>query len=86
VIDAPLTVLERFIRHRLDREAQVLGALTDRPRTPEALVAAIYADLSPELEAAAADTVLAHLRHLSRTGQAVESGAGWMRARHLSAT
>jgi glyoxylase-like metal-dependent hydrolase (beta-lactamase superfamily II) len=80
IIDDPAAVLDRIIRHRLDREAQVLEALSHAPRTLSELVTTVYADLAPALEPAAADTLLAHLLELERTGRAVRRGSGWSRA------
>ena len=45
LIDDPAAVLDQYLRHRMQREAQVLAGLQAAPRkgvTPEQLVAAIY--------------------------------------------
>lgn len=61
VIDDPATVIDEYLRHRAERDAQVLEALRDGLHTPEAIAARIYTGLPPELLAAAADSVLAHM-------------------------
>ena len=50
--------------HRLDREQQIIGQLGLGPRTPEEIVAVLYADVREELHKPAARSVLAHLRKL----------------------
>jgi hypothetical protein len=52
------------------REEQVLWALGDGWRSPEELVAEIYADHPPEVHELAARSVLAHLLKLEVEGRA----------------
>lgn len=68
-IDRPRELLAYYIAHREQREAQVLAALAGGPRTVAELVAAIYADVNPELHPIAAYSVLAHLTKLEREGR-----------------
>ncbi len=82
-IDTPRQRLDEYIAHREVREAQVLAALADGPRTAAAMVAAIYAEVDPALHPAAALSVTAHLLKLEREGRVVRSdaaeGEAWRR-------
>jgi glyoxylase-like metal-dependent hydrolase (beta-lactamase superfamily II) len=75
LIEQPRTLLEHYIQHRNEREAQVVAGLTDGPRTVEALVSAIYADVDPALHPVAALSVTAHLLKLERDGRVTRSPA-----------
>jgi glyoxylase-like metal-dependent hydrolase (beta-lactamase superfamily II) len=68
-IDDPRALLDYYIRHRLEREEQVLAGLHAGPSTIPALVAHIYADVDPQLHPAAALSVEAHLLKLQREGR-----------------
>jgi glyoxylase-like metal-dependent hydrolase (beta-lactamase superfamily II) len=75
VIFTPIGRLDYYLRHREERERQVLEALENGPRTPEDLVPAVYADeVSPDLYPAAARSVLAHLAKLEREGRVARTG------------
>ena len=73
MVEAPREWLEGYLRHRHEREAQVLAALKDGASSVDALVARIYSDLDPALCGAAALSVLAHLLKLEREGRARRS-------------
>jgi glyoxylase-like metal-dependent hydrolase (beta-lactamase superfamily II) len=60
--------LQEYLDHRRMRERQVLAGLASGPRSPEELVAEIYADHPAELHPAAARSILAHLLKLEREG------------------
>jgi glyoxylase-like metal-dependent hydrolase (beta-lactamase superfamily II) len=77
VIRAPREALEATIRHRQERETQVLAALAAGPRDVAALVAHIYAGVDPALHPLAAQTVTAHLLKLATEGQVLRDGDGW---------
>jgi glyoxylase-like metal-dependent hydrolase (beta-lactamase superfamily II) len=77
VIEDPQPAIDRYLQHRAEREAQVLRALRDGHRTPAAMAATIYSGLEPSLEAAAVDTVLAHLVKLEREGKVERVGERW---------
>jgi glyoxylase-like metal-dependent hydrolase (beta-lactamase superfamily II) len=66
--DGP-TLLREYIAHRMLRERQILDGLARGPATISALVAHIYADVDPQLHAAAGRSVLAHLLKLEREGR-----------------
>jgi glyoxylase-like metal-dependent hydrolase (beta-lactamase superfamily II) len=72
LIDDPKPLVDWYIEHRIERERQVLDALTaaGTAKIPE-LVASIYVDLDPELEPVACRTVHAHLLKLAAEGEVV---------------
>jgi glyoxylase-like metal-dependent hydrolase (beta-lactamase superfamily II) len=73
MIDDPGAVLDDYLRHRAEREAQVLGELRSAPEggwTAEQLVTVIYVDVSEALRQVARHTVWAHLRKLGDEGRA----------------
>jgi glyoxylase-like metal-dependent hydrolase (beta-lactamase superfamily II) len=75
VIFTPKGLLDFYLRHREEREREVLGALESGPRSPEDLVPGIYAGEVPEdLYPAAARSVLAHLLKLEREGKVARTG------------
>ena len=61
VIDHPQLVLDEYLAHRAQREKQVRAALAAGHTTPDEIVAWIYPRLSTALQAAARESVLAHL-------------------------
>ena len=65
----PQRYLRALIHHRRQREASILNALADGPRTIPALVAKIYVGLNPSLTRAAGLSTLAHLEDLSERGR-----------------
>ncbi len=70
VIDDPRACIDDYIRHREDRERQILAVLDDGPaRVPE-IVERIYVDTPPALLDVAGMQVLAHLVKLRREGRA----------------
>ena len=77
IIDAPLTLIDQYVAHRLERERQIVAALERAPSSIESLVASIYSDLAPGLKGAASETVLAHLKKLEEEGRAAERNGIW---------
>jgi len=77
-IDDGVAAIERYIAHRLEREAQVAEAVRRRgvPTAPIDVVPEIYAAYPEALHAFAARSVQAHLDKLVRDGRAtrVEEG------------
>lgn len=70
VVDDPRDRLDDYIRHREDRERQILAVLDDGPaRIPE-IVERIYTDTPASLLEVAAMQVLAHLVKLRNEGRA----------------
>ncbi len=75
LIETPKEIIDEYVSHRLDREAQVLRAVaaTDKA-TIDQLVADIYTGLDAELVPQAAHTVHAHLLKLARDGKVAGDG------------
>ena len=57
------------IKHRRDREEQILNSVSKISRTPAEIVDDVYVDLNPMLKAAAVRNVLAHLIDLYQRDQ-----------------
>jgi glyoxylase-like metal-dependent hydrolase (beta-lactamase superfamily II) len=77
VIDDPAALIDEYLRHRADRETQILQAL-DAGRTVAEVVEVVYRGLAPDLKAAAAESVTAHLIKLEREGRVVERDGRWI--------
>lgn len=74
VIDDPLSVLDGYLRHRRDREAQVVslleGAGPGGRLTASSIVEVLYREVPTELHPVARYSVWAHLRKLLDDGRA----------------
>ncbi|MFZ0748260.1 MAG: MBL fold metallo-hydrolase, partial [Pyrinomonadaceae bacterium] len=70
----PYEKLDEYIRHRLEREANILNALRDGASTPTEIVARVYTDVSPKAHAMAERAVLAHLEKLVADGLVTGDG------------
>ena len=68
VIESPNAVVEEYLAHRLEREAQVLACVRDGVERVDDVVARLYADVNPELHQWARKSVFAHLRKLAGEG------------------
>ena len=79
VIADPAGLIDRYVAHRLWREARVLAALrgATAPATPAELVPVAYIDVAPALYPLAERSLLAHLVKLERDGAARRSGDRW---------
>ncbi|HWU26766.1 MAG TPA: MBL fold metallo-hydrolase [Rhizomicrobium sp.] len=75
-VENPSYLLDAYIRHRREREAQILSALGDGVETIPEIVSKLYADIDKRLHAAAARSVLAHLIQLIDEGRVVVTGSG----------
>jgi ribonuclease/clavin/mitogillin len=64
----PYDKLDEYIRHRLEREANILNAVREGASTPTEIVARVYTDVSPKAHAMAERAVLAHLAKLEADG------------------
>jgi glyoxylase-like metal-dependent hydrolase (beta-lactamase superfamily II) len=80
VIEDPGAVLDEYVRHRAEREAQILAVSDTGGLTPTQIVDCVYADLPSTLRDAAAESVLAHLIKLRNEGRVREQGGVWTRA------
>ena len=71
----PVGRLDYYLRHRQDREDQILRALADGKRSPAEMVPGIYGGEVPQdMFPAAARSVLAHLLKLEREGRISRTG------------
>jgi glyoxylase-like metal-dependent hydrolase (beta-lactamase superfamily II) len=77
IVDAPDALLLQYVRHREQREREIVDALRTGPLAPDAIVTRIYDRLPTELLRAASDSVLAHLIKLEREGRAGRVGNEW---------
>jgi glyoxylase-like metal-dependent hydrolase (beta-lactamase superfamily II) len=77
IVDDPPAHIETYLRHRDERERQVVEALRTGARTPDEIVSRIYDSLAPALLRGAADSVLAHLIKLEEEGRAITTAGIW---------
>jgi glyoxylase-like metal-dependent hydrolase (beta-lactamase superfamily II) len=73
-VSQPDRLLRHLLDHRLDRERQILDALSQGPATIPHLVEKLYAETDPKLHPAAARNVLAHLIDLWDRGAISSDG------------
>ena len=74
VISDPYSKIKEYISHRLEREAQVLAALSRGAKTPAAIAASIYTDIPAALQRMAQLSVEAHLIKLSEEKRVERAG------------
>jgi glyoxylase-like metal-dependent hydrolase (beta-lactamase superfamily II) len=77
VIEEPERLLRTYLRHRQDREEQVVRALRRGHSTPATIAARIYAGLNDAAIAMGVETVTAHLMKLQIEGRATVDEDGW---------
>ena len=78
VMGNPQEALERLLIHRLGRENKLLKALREAgAATLEALVPAVYDDVSPRLHPVASRSLLAHLIKLKEEHKVAEAQGNW---------
>lgn len=77
VIDDPDRLLRHYVRHRQEREGQVLEALGLGDRTAQEVAVRLYPTLTDSAIALAQENVLAHLLKLEREGRARRDGDAW---------
>ena len=63
-IGSPRVKIEEYIAHRLEREANILAAVSEGASTPFEIVARVYTDVHPKAHQMAERAVLAHLEKL----------------------
>ena len=74
-IITPLGRIDYYIRHREEREEQVLAALASGKRTPSEMVPGIYGgEVDHSMYPVAARSLLAHLLKLEREGRVARTG------------
>ena len=74
----PTEAIDDYIRHRREREAQVVSALQYGPLEAETLVDVVYGEeLHPGLRLLAVRTTRAYLEHLERAGRVRRINGRW---------
>jgi glyoxylase-like metal-dependent hydrolase (beta-lactamase superfamily II) len=77
IIDDPASLIRHYIRHRQERETQILDALRLGDTSAEAMVTRLYRSVPPNLFSRACDTVTAHLLKLEREGRVHREDDAW---------
>jgi len=77
IIEDPAGLIDEYLRHRAEREAQILDALQRGDRTVEAIASRVYGAVHPAIVRAAHDTVLAHLIKLRDDERASDASGVW---------
>lgn len=77
VVGDPAGLIGRYVDHRMAREAAILAVLNEGPATTQAIVEKAYTDVSPDLQALAERSVLAHLFRLEKRNRAGRNGPVW---------
>ena len=71
VMNDPLVNIPKLVRHRLERDEQILGMLREGTNDVDALVSRIYGETNEHLGFLARHQVVAHLKKLEEDGRAV---------------
>jgi glyoxylase-like metal-dependent hydrolase (beta-lactamase superfamily II) len=80
LIGKPEAKIREYIKHRLEREGQVLAALRNGRNSIGDITDAIYVDVSAALKRVAEFSVEAHLEKLQREGKVKKEGARYLLA------
>ena len=86
IIEDVVELIDEYLKHRAEREHQVLEALQSGCETIAQLVDRIYSGLHPSVVPAAADSVLAHLIKLRDEGRVVQSADNRWHVAHGTST
>lgn len=78
VIEDPAALIQHYIAHREQREAQVLDLLGSGVATVADLTAKIYPSISNQLAGMARESVLAHLMKLDSEARVIRDGDHWV--------
>ena len=73
VLEPARPVIEGYIAHRLERDAQIVEAVGAGAETAADIVARVYRAVSPALHPVARLSVLSHLQKLERDGRVVRT-------------
>ena len=71
VMNDPLAKIPDLVRHRLERDEQILGMLREGTNHVDDLVSRIYGETSERLGFLARHQVVAHLKKLEEDGRAI---------------
>jgi glyoxylase-like metal-dependent hydrolase (beta-lactamase superfamily II) len=74
LIGKPEAKIREYIKHRIEREQQVIGAMRANRNTIGDITQMIYVDVSPALQRVAEFSVQAHLEKLMRDGRVRSEG------------
>jgi glyoxylase-like metal-dependent hydrolase (beta-lactamase superfamily II) len=77
VVEDPARLIDEYLRHRAERDEQIIRAVESGVRTPAEIVREVYPDLAQGFELAAEETVLAHLIKLRSEGRVRQDGESW---------
>jgi glyoxylase-like metal-dependent hydrolase (beta-lactamase superfamily II) len=80
VIDQPSVLIDGYIKHRAERDIQIIRAVSQGWKTPKEIVAHVYGTLDEALTAAASESVLAHLVKLRNERRVEERDGLWRQA------
>ena len=75
IIDHPAQIIDAYVRHRLEREEQVVSVLREGWATPQEIALKIYGSLPDAIAGAAVESVLAHLLKLQEEGRATRAAS-----------
>lgn len=81
-VEDPHAMIDWQIRHRLDREQQILDALSGRTLAPEEIAGMIYSGIDGRLISAATRNVIAHLVDLEARGRVQMERPGQAQGRY----
>jgi hydroxyacylglutathione hydrolase len=71
LIDEPRARIDEYLKHRRDRERQVLALVRKGPTTVKAIVGSLYVDTPAPLQPVAAKQIYSHLKKLRADGKVV---------------
>jgi glyoxylase-like metal-dependent hydrolase (beta-lactamase superfamily II) len=72
----PYEKIDEYIAHRLEREQNILRAISEGASNPKDIVARVYTDVSPKAHQMAERAVFAHLEKLVEEGAVIAKDAG----------
>ena len=75
IIENPPQIIDAYLRHRVEREEQIVEVLRGGWATPEEIAAKIYGRLADAIAGAAVESVLAHLVKLQEEGRATRAAS-----------
>ena len=78
LVGKPEAKIREYIKHRLEREQQVINALGADRNTIGDITESIYIDVSPALKRVAEFSVQAHLEKLEREGRVKKEGGRYL--------
>jgi glyoxylase-like metal-dependent hydrolase (beta-lactamase superfamily II) len=75
IVEDPQALIEQYLRHRAERDAQILDAVRRGFASPAAIVPEVYGRVPDVIVKAANDSVLAHLVKLEREGKVTRAAS-----------